>query len=394
MQVAALISIVILAALATDFVVPTLPIIERELNTSAANAQMLISVFLASYALGQIPCGVAADRIGRMPVLYFALSVFLGGSVICVFADSITSLFAGRFIQGLGAAGTAVMSRTLARDLRSGRELAKLLALYVAVLATLPIIGPAVGGWLGAIVSWQSVFVFLTVAVALSIGLCLIGLSETNTQGRENVAPDAPEDQKDFRTTFQHFIASRQSFWASILLGFGFFGFMSILSGFSNVIVDVYQRPTIDIGPILSAAMIFFVAGSVLSRLRVSSSGELTLIKFAFYIFLLATALNIYVLSVQAVPLPWFLLGVTSYMFGLGLLFPNTTAVALAPLPHIAGLASSLLGTVQISFAFAGSALTASLYSKDLNHIAVPLVIAGAGIIVLYLRRFSYLDRG
>lgn len=388
MQVAALISIVVLAALATDFVVPTLPIIENDLNTSAASAQRLISVFLASYALGQIPCGVAADRIGRMPVLYFALGVFFVGSIVCVLAESITSLFAGRFIQGLGAAGTAVMSRTLARDLRSGPELAKLLALYVAVLATLPIVGPAAGGWLGAVISWQSVFVFLTLAVALSIVLCLFGLQETKGRATVNVG----ENNKTFKSTVQHFLASRQSIWASLLLGFGFFGFMSILSGFSNAIVDVYQRPAIDIGPILSAAMIFFVGGSVMSRVKVSSLGELTLIKFAFYIFLLATVLNIYVLSMQTVPLTWFLLGVTSYMFGLGLLFPNTTAVALAPLPHIAGLASSLLGTVQISFALAGSALTASLYAENLNHIALPLVIAGAGVIVLYLSRSNYLE--
>ncbi|MFK8021412.1 MAG: MFS transporter [Pseudomonadales bacterium] len=387
MQVAALISIVVLAALATDFIVPVLPIIEGELHTSAASAQMLISVFLASYALGQIPCGVAADRIGRLPVLYSALGVFLLGSVVCVFAENITALFAGRFIQGLGAAGTAVMSRTLARDLRSGHELTKLLALYIAVLATLPIVGPAVGGWLGAMVSWQSVFVFLTAAAFVSIFLCLCSLREPPRKDQKNTA-----ERDAFSKTFLHFLASRQSVWSSLLLGFAFFGFMSILSGFGNVIVDVYKRPTIEVGPILSAVMIFFVGGSVLSRMTVSTLGELTLIKYAAYIFLFATVLNVYVLAVQPVSLIWLLLGIISYMFGLGLLFPNTTALALAPLPHIAGLASSLLGTVQISFAFAGSALTASLYKESLTHIALPLVIAGTGIFVLYLRRFRYLN--
>ncbi|MFK7733937.1 MAG: MFS transporter [Pseudomonadales bacterium] len=390
MQVAALLSIVVLAALATDFVVPILPIVESELNTSAANAQMLISVFLAGYALGQIPCGVAADRIGRMPVLYFSLGVFLVGSIVCVLSDSISSLFAGRIIQGLGAAGTAVMSRTLARDLRSGPELTKLLALYVAVLASLPIIGPVVGGWLGAVVSWQSVFVFLPLAVVLSIMLCLFGLRESMDRGGTGF--NNVENQKNFKTALQQFVASRQSIWASLLLGFGFFGFMSILSGFSNVIVDVYQRPAIHIGPILSAAMLFFVGGSVLSRVKVGALGEFTLIKFAFCIFLIATVFNSYVFIMQPVSMIWFLLGVTSYMFGLGLLFPNTTAVALAPLPHIAGLASSLLGTIQISFAFAGSALTASLYKQNLDHIAIPLMIAGIGVIVLYLIKSRFLS--
>lgn len=386
MQVAALISIVVLAALATDLVVPILPVIESELYTNASSAQMLITVFLAGYALGQIPCGLAADRIGRLPILYFALAVFLLGSLVCVVADSITSLFAGRFIQGLGAAGSAVMSRALARDFRSGHELAKLLALYVAVLASLPIIGPAVGGWLGTAVSWQSVFAFIAAAVLVSLILCLLGLREP-----ERHAQNSPVEAKSLAETFQQFAASRQSVWASLLLGFGFFGFMSVLSGFGNVIVDVYKRPAMHVGPILSAAMIFFVGSSLLSRMRVSTSGELALIKAAVCIFVFATVLNIYVLTMQPVSLLWFLLGIISYMFGLGLLFPNTTAVALAPLPHIAGLASSLLGTVQISFAFAGSALTASLYKGNLDHIVAPLVIAGAGICFFYLRRHKYL---
>ncbi len=388
MQVGALISIVILAALATDLVVPILPVIQRELATSAGNAQLLISVFLASYALGQIPCGVAADRIGRLPVLYLALSVFFVGSIVCIFAGSINSLFIGRFIQGLGAAGTAVMSRALARDLRSGHELAKLLALYVAVLATLPILGPAIGAWLGAAISWQSVFTLISAAVLLSIALCMIGLREP---GRQKLSADAGHD--GFLNTLRQFSASRQSVWASLLLGFGFFGFMAILSGFGNVIVDVYKRPAIDVGRILSTAMLFFVGGSVLSRMKVSTVGEFTLIKYGAYIFLFATLLNIAVLALQPVPMSWFLAGVTCYMFGLGLLFPNTTAVALAPLPHIAGLASSLLGTVQISFAFTGSALAASLYNDDLNHIAIPLIIAGLGVFLLYLRRFNYQER-
>lgn len=388
MQIAALISIVILAALATDAVVPIIPVIENALDTDAASAQMLISVFLAGYAAGQLPCGIASDRLGRMPVLYSALSIFVIGSVICVVADSINGLFAGRFIQGLGAAGTAVMSRTIARDLHSGSELAKLLALYVAVLASLPIVGPALGSWLGATLNWQSVFVLITAAGAISLVLSFLGLKETHS-------PDAKvaQQKQSLAETFRIYFHSKQSIWASLLLGFVFFGFMSILSGFGNAIVDVYQRPAIEVGPLLSATMLFFVGGSITSRQTVSSLGELTLIKYAAYIFVCAAFVNGFVLLAQPVHLYWFMLSIVLYALGLGLLFPNTSSLALAPLPKIAGLASSILGTIQISFAFAGSAFTAYLYAGDLKHIAIPLLLSSVGVVLMYLCRSRYIEQ-
>lgn len=84
------------SVLAMNVFLPMLPAIARELNTTPAMAQYVLTVFLATSALAQLIIGPASDRFGRRPVVLTCSAIFLVATLVCMFATSIEMLIVGR----------------------------------------------------------------------------------------------------------------------------------------------------------------------------------------------------------------------------------------------------------------------------------------------------------
>src|ERR1700759_4695123 len=109
-----------LGPLAVDMYLPSFPEIGRLLDASPATVQLTLSLYMVSYALGQVIYGPLSDRYGRKPVLRAALMIYCIGAVGCALAPSIELLIAARMMQALGSSGSVVLARAIVRDLYSG----------------------------------------------------------------------------------------------------------------------------------------------------------------------------------------------------------------------------------------------------------------------------------
>ena len=78
--------------------------------------------FFVAFGLCQIAYGPISDMVGRKPVLYVGLTLFILASIGCGLAPSIHWLIAFRFVQGLGASVSMVIPRAVVRDLHTGLE--------------------------------------------------------------------------------------------------------------------------------------------------------------------------------------------------------------------------------------------------------------------------------
>ncbi|MDH3229507.1 MAG: MFS transporter, partial [Alphaproteobacteria bacterium] len=83
--------------MATDFYLPALPTIGRDLAADVATVQLTLSVFLAGFAVAQLVYGPLSDRFGRRPALLAGFGLFTIASVGCTLANSIELLIAARF---------------------------------------------------------------------------------------------------------------------------------------------------------------------------------------------------------------------------------------------------------------------------------------------------------
>ena len=133
-----------LGPLAMNVFLPSLPGITIYYDTTPANAQLSISLYLSAVAFLQLVFGPLSDKFGRRPVILIAFSIMILGTLICIFANSIEMFLAGRIIQASASAGL-VLSRAIARDLTKGANAATLIAYITMGMSLAPMIGPLIG---------------------------------------------------------------------------------------------------------------------------------------------------------------------------------------------------------------------------------------------------------
>src|SRR5438874_1145713 len=164
---------------AIDMYLPALPTIANDLNASTAATQMTLTAFFVAFGLCQLVYGPVADMFGRKLPLYVGLALFTLGSIGCALAPSIGWLIAFRALQGMGASAVMVVPRAIIRDMHTGIEGTRLMALVMLVLSVSPILAPVTGSALIVPFGWRAVFVAVTIVAVIGLVLLATLLPET-----------------------------------------------------------------------------------------------------------------------------------------------------------------------------------------------------------------------
>lgn len=158
-----------IGALSIDMFLPGLPELKNDFNTTTANAQLTLSLFMIGLGLGNLFVGPISDSMGRKKPLVISMVVFALASLGIVFVENIWVMVFLRFVQGFTGGAGAVISRAVASDMYRGNELTKFLALLMLVNGVAPVIAPALGGLILSFAVWRMVFVILTIFGVLMV---------------------------------------------------------------------------------------------------------------------------------------------------------------------------------------------------------------------------------
>lgn len=158
----------------TDMYLPTLPSMTEVFHTSASLVQMGLATSMIGLAVGQVLFGPLSDKYGRKAVLVSAMVLFAISTIASIYSPDINFFNICRFLQGLGGSGGIVLSRSVATDCYSGRELAKTLAIIGAVNGIAPVTAPVIGGLVSEAIGWQGIFWVLFAIGAVILMMCLV----------------------------------------------------------------------------------------------------------------------------------------------------------------------------------------------------------------------------
>ena len=347
-------SLAALGVLATNIMLPAFPPIARELGVEPRELALTLSVFFVVFAVGQLFVGPFADALGRKPFVFGGLAVFVVGSIVCALASSLPMLIVGRAIQAVGACAASVLARAIARDLYNGPALTRALALVMIAMAAAPGFSPAFGTLLTAWFGWRSVFV-----LAAAAGV-LVALHYRFSIG-ETLPPTSRRPAHPVTTVRAYLaLASDARFIAPALAVSLVIGVLYSFFGAAPSILMTGMGVSATGLSTFFAATVFVVFGSGLLTSPLARRFSAATVGMAGILVALVSGLWLLLQGGAPAVVP-FMAAVTLFLAGMGLVNPIATAITLEPFGDRAGVASALLGFLQMGCAAIGSGLVGAL---------------------------------
>lgn len=358
-----------LPPLSMDMYLPALPAVTDSLSAPAATAQLTLTACLAGMAIGQLIVGPMSDKWGRRRPLLIGMLIYVVATATCAFAPSAELLIAFRLLQGLAGAAGIVIARAVVRDLYDGVEMARFFSTLMLVSGVAPIIAPVIGAQVLRFTDWRGIFVVLTAVGVLLTAVVLKWLPET-------LAPERRQSGGvgGALRTMRGLLADRVFAGYMLTGGLAFAVLFAYISASPFVVQEIYGASAQTFSLLFGVnAVGLIVVGQINGRLlvgRVSLDKALglglTVITAAAVALLLMTSGVFGRVSLFAVSAGLFVL-----MAAMGLVLPNTNALALSRTPHAAGTASALLGTSS----FLVGAVASPLVGIAGETTAVPMAV-------------------
>ena len=287
------------AAMAVDLSLPAIPFMVESLGTSMTRGQQIVGVFMAGMAVGQIPAGLLSDRLGRLPVLYAFLVIFLAAAILTAIGNDIRLILATRFVQGFGAAAAIVVSRAIVRDVAHGQEAARLMSLMTMIFTFAPVVAPSIGALLITQWDWRAPFFAIALFAASILFLIRANLYETHTPNRDG------HPLRQLRDSFAEFFSHRQSVFGLLLLVSLPAGFMSIIAVSAALTIEVYDFDVQQYGLIFALAGISILFGSMFNRWLVTRLDQLASIGFGVLLLAVSGSQLLVIAWLDAAPFWW-----------------------------------------------------------------------------------------
>lgn len=355
---------------------PAFPEMGDDFGVGAGQLQLVVTVYLASFAAMSVLHGPISDAVGRRPVMIVSLTVYVAASIACAFAPSLGWLLVGRALQGLSAGGATIVSRTVIRDLFEGAAAQRLMSRVAVIFGIAPAIGPIIGGLVLQLGQWPLVFVFqalLGVALVLAVVLLL-----PETHPRERRAALRVRVVLGSLAAVAREPAFHRLAWATALI----FGAQFLyIGGAAIFVVDVLGEGELDFWklfvPMIGAMMVGSwlcgrAAGRITARKLVSIGCTLSFVGGVVGILVAASPL--------ATDLPWAVVGVSLIALGNGMTYPTMQLLLLDLFPGRLGAVVSMSSFLALVLnAITAVAVTPHVGHSALGFATAALVGVGAG---------------
>jgi DHA1 family bicyclomycin/chloramphenicol resistance-like MFS transporter len=380
-----------MVALSIDVMLPAFPDVRDEFGLAADSSQpswIITSLFLG-LAAGQLVYGPLSDRYGRKPLLNLGLILMAASAATCAVAPSLGVLVACRVAWGLGAAGPRSLALAMVRDRYAGDRMARTMSHITASFILVPAFAPSVGAAILTFAPWRTLF-WLP-------GLAAVGVACWARRLPETLPPEhrRPPERGAFVAAAAEVVRSPPTIGFAIALTC-LYGIMTAYIGGSQLIIDeVFGRE--DQFPIIFGALALFMALGSFTNARLVERvglagmlrrGAVGLVGAAMMMVLVAVAFD------GQPPIVLFGVAMAILLPVVAVLMPDSNTAAMLPLPHVAGMAAALLGTVST----AGGALLGSVidsrFDGTINPFAWGVLLYGlVAVAAIYLLGVRAADR-
>jgi EmrB/QacA subfamily drug resistance transporter len=184
----------IMSILDTTIVNVALATLSRELHSTLAQIQWVVTGYMLALAAVIPVTGWAAKRFGAKRVWITSLILFTAGSALCGLATTTNELIAFRVLQGVGGGMILPIGQLMMADAAGPERMGRVMSIVAVPAMLAPILGPAIGGLILDNASWQWIFY-----VNLPIGIIAVIASLRTLPQDKPTAESAPAGRLDVR---------------------------------------------------------------------------------------------------------------------------------------------------------------------------------------------------
>ena len=352
-------------ALAIDTYLPSIPEIGREFMVGPLAVQQTLSVFLFTFAFMMLFYGTLSDSFGRRPVILIALSVYTLASIGAVFAPTFGALLACRALQGLAAGAGSVIGQAIVQDRYSHDQAhaQRIMSHIMMVFGLAPAIAPVLGGWLHVTFGWRSTFVFLAGFGALMILLVYRGLPESLPKQQRHAFHGVA-----IARNYLMVLRNRQFLLLSMAVGLAFGGLSLYIGSAANFVMVILKLPETAFAWLFIPMIGGMTIGSAWGGKVASRIAPANMMWLGFAIMVGAGVISVAYNTFFVAAIPWAVLPLGLYTFGLAVAMPAIQIGALALFPDNRGLAASMLSFIQMMlFAIVSGLVAPMLFDSALK---------------------------
>lgn len=324
------------SALATDMIVPALPLLQKAFNTDYSSIQLTISGFLVIYAASQLLSGFLGEKLGKLRILTASFLLFLAGSLLCFMSDSLEMLLAGRALQALGAGTGPVLSKAIAKETFSPLTLKRALSDISSASAVVPLIAPLAGAAILGYMSWNTIFLVMALFSVVTLLL----------SPRHLVHHDVATVSSSSGFITPAFIQG--TLLVSLILS-SLFCYISLSPA---IFMQQLGLSTIHYSLLFSASVLFFIIGNQLAKFE-------RIINPWFLFGINALSVSPFIIGSHSLILC--IAGSMIFNLTLGAYYPSANFIALQIKGKKTGIAASVTGFIQTVSAGAISYLAVKL---------------------------------
>lgn len=366
-----------LQALGIDAMLPALPTIGRSLGvTDETRLQWIIASYIAGMGVGQLFWGILADRYGRRPIMLVGLALYVLAAVLSALAQAELPLLACRFVHG-AASASAVVCRSVVRDIYSGRRMARVMSLTFIVFLVVPVLAPSVGQLILVWLPWRWLFGCFALAAALMLAWATLRMPET-LHPEYRLTITAGHIAHSTRIV----LTDPMSIYHTLAMTLMFGWMIAYVSSVQQIFADVFHRPQLMPAMFALCASAMGVTSWLNSRL-VERLGMRVIGHATLLAFIAIAALHWLLARLGHENMASFVVFQAASLACLGMCSGNFGTIAMEPLAAIAGIGAALQGFVSS----VGAALIGALIGARFDGTTAPLALGGllAGLAALAL---------
>lgn len=341
-----LLTLVLLGPLGIDLYLPAIPAIARGLDSSESVIQSSISLFILVLGLGQLLAGPLVDSYGRRPVAIAGLALYLVGVAMAATSVNATLFMSSRVVQSLAVCCTSVVIFSSVRDRLEGEEAARAFGFLNGTLNIVPALAPLIGGLIAQYYGWRAPFWALFGYTVITLLLVLAFLPETRPANTKQVG------SLPLRQYFR--ILRDGNFLNFALVNAGAMGMaLTYVSLAPSVLMSIGGLSPLQFSLVFGANGFWIMLMSYIANRIIRKVGRPVCLSIGA-IFMLVGGVALFaglaLLPAETQLATWvYMLPVASACAGLAFVIGPATSYALEPYSSEAGIASALVGFVQMA---------------------------------------------